>query len=68
VYYGDSTNVGNAVSHRELVRLTREHNDANILSLGADFVSEAEAKEALKVFFETRFSGNERHARRLAKF
>lgn len=52
----------------DIVRLAREHNDANILSLAARFVSLDEAKEAVRVFLETPFSGNERHARRIGKF
>lgn len=59
VFYGGSL---------ELVRLAREHNDANILSLGARFVSPDEAKEAVRLFLETPFSSSPRHARRLAKF
>ena len=59
VFYGGSL---------ELVRLAREHNDANILSLGARFVSGAEADEAARIFLETPFSESVRHARRLAKF
>jgi ribose 5-phosphate isomerase B len=52
----------------DIVRLPRLHNDANILSIGARFVSEEEANEAVRIFLETPFSGNERHIRRLAKF
>ena len=52
----------------ELVKLLREHNNSNILSLGAGFISEDEAKEALKIWLETSFSGDERHTRRIAKF
>ena len=49
----------------EIVKLGREHNNANILSLGARFVGEDEAKEAVKIFLETSFSNEERHVRRL---
>ena len=51
----------------EIVKVSREHNDANILSLGARFVSEAEAKEAVQLFLSTPFSGDERHVRRIEK-
>jgi ribose 5-phosphate isomerase B len=51
----------------EIVKLAREHNDANILSLGARFLNEDEAKEAVKLFLETPFSGDERHIRRINK-
>ena len=57
VYYG-----GNL----ELVNLAREHNDANVLSLGARFVHEGEAREAVARFLATPFSGDERHVRRIA--
>ncbi|MEY2641053.1 MAG: hypothetical protein RL150_446 [Candidatus Parcubacteria bacterium] len=45
----------------------RQHNDANVLSLGARFLSLAEVREAVEVFLETDFSGDERHIRRLGK-
>ena len=51
----------------EIVRLSREHNDANVLSIGARFVSEEEAKEAVALWLATPFSGDERHVRRIAK-
>lgn len=54
--------------NREIVKLGREHNNANILSLGARFVTDSEAYEAVKVFLETEFSGDERHIKRLSKF
>lgn len=49
----------------EIVKLSREHNDANILSLGARFLSESEAKEAVKLWLETPFSKDPRHIRRI---
>jgi ribose 5-phosphate isomerase B len=52
----------------DIVRLPRLHNDANILSIGARFVSEEEANEAVRIFFETPFSGSARHTRRINKF
>jgi ribose 5-phosphate isomerase B len=51
----------------DIVRLSREHNDANILSLGARFVSVEDAKNALKTWLETDFSNEERHVRRLVE-
>ena len=49
----------------EQVRLTREHNDANVLTLGARMLDEAEASRLADAFLETGFLGG-RHARRVA--
>lgn len=49
----------------ELVKLGREHNDANILSIGARFVSFSEAVQAITLFLDTPFSHEERHADRI---
>lgn len=51
----------------DIVRLARVHNNANILSLAARFVSQDVAQEAARIFVETPFSGMERHARRIKK-
>lgn len=59
VYYGGPL---------EIVKLSREHNNANILSIGARFVSEEEAIVAIKLWLATPFSKDERHVRRILKF
>ena len=51
----------------EILRLARAHNDANVLAMGSRFVSEEEAKDAIKIFMETPFLGEERHVRRIKK-
>ncbi len=58
LYYGDNL---------EIIKLGREHNNANILSLGARFIEENEAIDAVKIFIETPFLEEERHQRRLEK-
>lgn len=52
----------------DVVRLARKHNNANILSIGARFVSPEDADTAVRIFLDTPFSESERHARRLGKF
>ncbi|KKP97760.1 MAG: Ribose-5-phosphate isomerase B [Parcubacteria group bacterium GW2011_GWC2_36_17] len=54
--------------NEDIIKLSREHNDANILSLGARFISEEDAKKAVKAWIETEFSREERHQRRIEKF
>ena len=49
----------------ELVKLGREHNDANVISVGARFVSGSEAIQAIELFLATPFSHEERHADRV---
>jgi ribose 5-phosphate isomerase B len=51
----------------ETARLARQHNDANVLSLGARMYSTEDAVEFAKIFIATPFSGEARHARRLAE-
>jgi ribose 5-phosphate isomerase B len=48
------------------VRMTREHNDANVLTLGAKYLDEERALDLIHVFLNTEFAGG-RHARRVAK-
>ncbi len=56
VYYGGPM---------EIITLSRRHNDANVLALGARFVTPEEAKEAVDLWLATPFSGEERHERRI---
>ncbi|QNF93223.1 ribose-5-phosphate isomerase [Janibacter sp. YB324] len=49
----------------ELARLAREHNDAQVLSMGGRMQSVDESKEMVRVFLGTDFSGEERHQRRI---
>jgi ribose 5-phosphate isomerase B len=52
--------------NKEIVQLAREHNDANILSLPARFISLPQALEMVKMFLNTKFEGG-RHERRIEK-
>lgn len=63
VYYGEPSMFGKS----DIITLSREHNDANILSLGARFISVSLAKKAVKKWLETKFSNAERHVRRIKK-
>jgi ribose 5-phosphate isomerase B len=51
----------------EIVKLSRQHNDANMLSLAASFVTLEDMKQVIKLWLETPFSDDERHKRRNAK-
>jgi len=48
-----------------IVRLSRQHNDANMLSLAARFVALGDMKNVIKLWLDIPFSGEERHARRI---
>lgn len=50
----------------DVARLSRSHNDANLLVLPARFVSETEGVDIMKTWLETKFEGG-RHSRRVAK-
>jgi ribose 5-phosphate isomerase B len=56
VYYG---------GYEDIVKLSREHNDANAISFGARFIDTDTAKKALAVWLETEFTQGERHERRI---
>lgn len=68
LYYGEAKAPQTDATGKRLdiIASVREHNDANALSLGARFVSLEEAQDAVKKWLETPFSGDERHARRVA--
>ena len=50
-----------------MAKKAREHNNANILSLGSDFVDDYRAEKILGVFIDTPFPEEERHKRRIDK-
>jgi len=58
VFYGGS---------EDIIKLSREHNNANVLSLGARFIKEEDALGAVKLWLATSFSKEERHQRRINK-
>ena len=48
-----------------MAKMTRLHNDANVLALGANMVGPGLAQEIADIFLETEFSGEEKHIRRI---
>ena len=54
------------VVNPEAARLTRAHNDANVMTLGAKFMVPSEADKLSRIFLETPFEGG-RHERRVSK-
>ena len=51
----------------EILSLTRQHNHANILSIGVRFLKEEDVLKAVLIWLETPFSEEERHVRRVKK-
>ncbi|OGZ61223.1 MAG: hypothetical protein A2919_01545, partial [Candidatus Spechtbacteria bacterium RIFCSPLOWO2_01_FULL_43_12] len=72
VYYGEPTDISESGREREdkpknMLILSREDDDTNILSLAAGFIADDTAEEAIKLWLETPFTGEERHKRRINK-
>lgn len=59
VYYG---------GNKDILSFSRLHNNANILSIGARFMTTDEANESVDLWLAVEFSHEERHIRRLEKF
>ena len=55
------------LSDKMSARLTREHNDTNMMAMGAGVVGQLLALEIVDTWLGTEFSGGERHSRRIAK-
>jgi ribose 5-phosphate isomerase B len=51
----------------QIAQLAREHNDANVMSIGARMHSEEEVLGFVQVFLSTPFSGDDRHLRRIGQ-
>ena len=66
VYYGEGQLIVNEDNY-SIIKLSREHNDANILSLGARFITEDEMMRVVREWLNTSFDPTSRHKRRLDK-
>jgi ribose 5-phosphate isomerase B len=67
VYYGAARPLDGIGDEYEILRLTKQHNDANMLSLAARFLNQSEIEQAVTVWLETPFSEEDRHIRRINK-
>lgn len=72
VYYGPATPIAaldvsgsTAQDEYEILRLNRQHNNANMLSLAGRFLTQESIEQAVRIWLETPFSGEERHQRRI---
>lgn len=55
------------VYDKKTAKLSREHNDSNVLSISGWGLNDRKAKQIVKIFLETKFSGEARHKRRVEK-
>ncbi len=62
VIYGNDADL-----NTEIVKLSRDHNNANIISFGARFITNENALNLLNIWLKKEFSNEERHIRRLSK-
>jgi ribose 5-phosphate isomerase B len=53
--------------NEENVKLAREHNDANVISIGSEIITLDQAEKLIELFLKTPFSNEERHVRRINK-
>ncbi len=65
VYYGEADCVVD--DEADIILRSREHNNANILSLGARYITEEGVMNVVNLWLNTPFTSTERHVRRLAK-
>ena len=65
VYYGSPKSVVD--DEADVIIRSRQHNDSNILSLGARYLTEDSALAAVQLWLKTEYSNEERHIRRLGK-
>ena len=49
----------------EIIKLSREHNDANVLGISGDFLSDVKAKQVIKTWLFTEYPQEQRHQRRI---
>lgn len=66
VYYGRGLRAEDGTVY-DIIRLSREHNNANVLSIGARFVDTDKIMMAINQWLNTPFSEDERHTRRIEK-
>ena len=59
VYYGESM---------DIIKLSKQHNDANVLSIGARFVSKRKLKKVLKMWLSEKLDENPKYKRRIEMF
>ncbi len=74
VYYGPANAVeaieaegSESTDRYDILRLSRSHNNANILSLAGRFLTQSDIEQAVSIWLKTPFSDVERHARRIRK-